>query len=121
MLLMIDNYDSFTYNLVQYFQELGEEVQVVRNDEATVEDLLKRKPDRVSSHRDHVLRRRQAFPRTPLCVFRSMYRCWESVSGIRLSEKSSAGVWFGRERLCMARQIASRMTVKDFSAVCLRR
>ena len=35
MLLMIDNYDSFTYNLVQYFQELGEEVQVVRNDEAT--------------------------------------------------------------------------------------
>ncbi len=47
MLLMIDNYDSFTYNLVQYFQELGEEVQVVRNDEATVEVLLKRKPDRV--------------------------------------------------------------------------
>ena len=47
MLLMIDNYDSFTYNLVQYFQELGEEVQVVRNDEATLEELLKRKPDRV--------------------------------------------------------------------------
>lgn len=47
MLLMIDNYDSFTYNLVQYFQELGEEVQVVRNDEATVEELLKSKPDRV--------------------------------------------------------------------------
>ena len=47
MLLMIDNYDSFTYNLVQYFQELGEEVQVVRNDEATVEELLKRQPDRV--------------------------------------------------------------------------
>ena len=47
MLLMIDNYDSFTYNLVQYFQELGEEVQVVRNDEATVEELLKRTPDRV--------------------------------------------------------------------------
>ena len=47
MLLMIDNYDSFTYNLVQYFQELGEQVQVVRNDEATVEELLKRKPDRV--------------------------------------------------------------------------
>ena len=36
MLLMIDNYDSFTYNLVQYFQELGETVKVVRNDEATV-------------------------------------------------------------------------------------
>ena len=36
MLLMIDNYDSFTYNLVQYFGELGEEVRVVRNDEMTV-------------------------------------------------------------------------------------
>ena len=36
MLLMIDNYDSFTYNLVQYFGELGEDVKVVRNDEMTV-------------------------------------------------------------------------------------
>lgn len=36
MLLMIDNYDSFTYNLVQYFGELGEDVRVVRNDAAGV-------------------------------------------------------------------------------------
>lgn len=41
-LLMIDNYDSFTYNLVQYLGELGSEVDVVRNDEATVADLLER-------------------------------------------------------------------------------
>ena len=39
MLLMIDNYDSFTYNLVQYFAELGAEVEVVRNDQITVEDV----------------------------------------------------------------------------------
>jgi len=39
MLLMIDNYDSFTYNLVQYFGELGEDVQVVRNDELSVEQI----------------------------------------------------------------------------------
>jgi anthranilate synthase component 2 len=39
MLLMIDNYDSFTYNLVQYFGELGEEVQVHRNDEITIEGI----------------------------------------------------------------------------------
>ena len=39
MLLMIDNYDSFTYNLVQYFAELGEDVRVVRNDEITVEGI----------------------------------------------------------------------------------
>ena len=36
MLLMIDNYDSFTYNLVQYFGELGQEVKVYRNDEISV-------------------------------------------------------------------------------------
>ena len=38
MLLMIDNYDSFTYNIVQYFGELGEDVRVYRNDEITIVD-----------------------------------------------------------------------------------
>ena len=45
--LVIDNYDSFTYNLVQYLGELGAEVEAVRNDRATVEELLAREPDRV--------------------------------------------------------------------------
>lgn len=39
MLLVIDNYDSFTFNLVQYFQQLGKEVRVVRNDEVTIADI----------------------------------------------------------------------------------
>jgi anthranilate synthase component 2 len=43
-LLMIDNYDSFTFNLVQYLGELGAEADVVRNDQATIEDLLAREP-----------------------------------------------------------------------------
>ena len=47
MLLMIDNYDSFTYNLVQYFAELGEEVKVFRNDEIAVEEIAKLNPDRI--------------------------------------------------------------------------
>ena len=45
--LVIDNYDSFTYNLVQYLGELGAEIGVVRNDKATVEDLRRLDPDRV--------------------------------------------------------------------------
>ena len=45
MLLMIDNYDSFTYNLVQYFGELGADVHVVRNDEVTLEDIERLKPE----------------------------------------------------------------------------
>ena len=45
MLLMIDNYDSFTYNLVQYFGELQADVQVYRNDKITVQDIEKLNPD----------------------------------------------------------------------------
>ena len=46
-LLMVDNYDSFTFNLVQYFGELGAEVEVFRNDEITVPEISARKPDRL--------------------------------------------------------------------------
>src|SRR5512135_411305 len=47
MLLMIDNYDSFTYNLVQYLGELGEDVRVFRNDKITVHEIEVMKPDRI--------------------------------------------------------------------------
>lgn len=47
MLLMIDNYDSFTYNLVQYFSELGEQVAVYRNDEITVDKIAQLNPERI--------------------------------------------------------------------------
>ena len=46
-LLMIDNYDSFTYNIVQYFGELGAEVEVFRNDEITIAQIAAKKPDRL--------------------------------------------------------------------------
>src|SRR5210317_1630053 len=44
MLLMLDNYDSFTYNLVQYLAELGQEVEVFRNDKITIEEIAKKNP-----------------------------------------------------------------------------
>ncbi|HEY6084650.1 MAG TPA: aminodeoxychorismate/anthranilate synthase component II [Nitrospira sp.] len=47
MLLMIDNYDSFTYNLVQYFGELGEDIRVHRNDKITVEQIETLRPSRI--------------------------------------------------------------------------
>lgn len=47
MLLMIDNYDSFTWNLVQYFGELGAEVKVVRNDELDIEQIEALQPERI--------------------------------------------------------------------------
>jgi anthranilate synthase component II len=47
MLLMIDNYDSFTYNLVQYFGELGQDVRVYRNDQISVEEIEALKPEHI--------------------------------------------------------------------------
>ncbi len=47
MLLMIDNYDSFTWNLVQYLAEMGEDVKVIRNDEWTVDEIAAARPDRI--------------------------------------------------------------------------
>ena len=47
MLLMIDNYDSFTFNLVQYFGELGQEVRVFRNDRITLEGIAELRPDQL--------------------------------------------------------------------------
>ncbi len=47
MLLLIDNYDSFTYNLVHYLGELGEDVVVKRNDELTVKDAINMNPDNI--------------------------------------------------------------------------
>jgi anthranilate synthase/aminodeoxychorismate synthase-like glutamine amidotransferase len=47
MILMIDNYDSFTYNLVQYLGEMGEKLQVYRNDKITVEEIERLSPDRI--------------------------------------------------------------------------
>jgi len=47
MILMIDNYDSFTYNLVQYLGELGEDLQVFRNDKITIKEIEKLKPNKI--------------------------------------------------------------------------
>jgi anthranilate synthase/aminodeoxychorismate synthase-like glutamine amidotransferase len=47
MLILIDNYDSFTYNLYQYFCELGQEVAVIRNDKTTIKDIEKMAPERI--------------------------------------------------------------------------
>ena len=47
MILVIDNYDSFTYNIVQYLGEMGSEIQVVRNNEVGVEEILERRPDQI--------------------------------------------------------------------------
>ncbi len=49
MLLLIDNYDSFTWNLAQYLGELGEDVRVVRNDAVTVDEVGRMAPERIAT------------------------------------------------------------------------
>ena len=58
MLALIDNYDSFTYNLYQYLCELGQEVEVVRNDKTTIEEIAGWHPSGSSCRPGLVLRRR---------------------------------------------------------------
>ena len=73
MLLMIDNYDSFTYNLVQYFGELGEDVVVYRNDKISIQEIEALKPRRLVI---------SPGPCTPneAGISAATYRCWASVS-----------------------------------------
>ena len=69
MLLLIDNYDSFTYNLAQYLGELGQDVQVHRNDAVTLEQIAAWKPEKIV-----IL----FGPRKPTCTWMSSIRptCW---------------------------------------------
>ena len=62
MILMIDNYDSFTYNLVQYLGQLGCEVAVHRNDEITLEEIEAMAPEAIFSRRVPAHRRRRGSP-----------------------------------------------------------
>lgn len=60
MVLLIDNYDSFTYNLVHYFETLGADMKIVRNDAATAEELFAMSPKAVVISPDRALRKTQA-------------------------------------------------------------
>ena len=77
MLLMIDNYDSFTYNLVQYFGELGEEVKVIRNDEIDVAGIAALKPDHIVVSQSMVAKKPK--------VAQKIVNAWYDTLGTKLS------------------------------------
>ena len=89
MILIIDNYDSFTYNLVQYLGELGAEMRVVRNDQTTVDEIQKELPSAIVI---------SPGPKTPneagICLevidkLAGVFLFWECASGIKPSDKPS--------------------------------
>ena len=63
MIIMIDNYDSFTYNLYQYIGTINPDIEVYRNDKITVEEVLEKKPSHIFCHRarDSLLMREYAW------------------------------------------------------------
>jgi len=91
MLALIDNYDSFTYNLVQYFGELGAEIKVFRNDQVTLDELIASNLITWSSPPVRVnLSRTTASPQTRsnTSMAKSLY--WESALAINAWARSSA-------------------------------
>ena len=122
MLLMIDNYDSFTFNLVQYFGELGEDVRVFRNDEIDVDGIAALQPDRaralaraVLAGRGRRLRRRRSAPSPASC------RSSASASATRRSARRSAARSCAPSGRCTARPTCSATTAAASTPACRER
>jgi len=118
MILMIDNYDSFTFNIVQYLGQMGEDVQVFRNDRITLEEIKKLNPQAIFL---------SPGPRSPIDagitvdVIRNFYTL-VPIMGICLGHQS-IGYAFGEKSSgpitsCMAKHHRSIMTGKPYLPVC---
>ena len=92
MLLMIDNYDSFTYNLVQYFGELGEEVWVYRNDQIDPDQIAGYAPARIVLSPGPCTPTKRASHWPPSNASPARSRSWASAWAIRASAKLSAAI-----------------------------
>jgi anthranilate/para-aminobenzoate synthase component II len=96
MLLVIDNFDSFTYNLVQYFGELGVEQQVYRNNAITVEEALALNPDRVMISPGPCSPTEAGVSLGMIGAFAGKNRSSACASGTRVSGTTLGVKWYGR-------------------------
>lgn len=103
MILMLDNYDSFTYNLVQYLGELGADVEVRRNDQVTLQEIHDMQPERIMLFPAPARPLRLAFCWIPLLSLRASCPCLESALVIRRLVRHSVAKSFVQNRLCMAK------------------
>lgn len=93
MLLLIDNYDSFTYNLYQYFCELGAEVLVKRNDELQLADIERLAPQHLVISLAPVPRTKRVSRWPPFVISPANCRSWVCAWGIRRWGRRSAPRW----------------------------
>ena len=97
MLLFIDNYDSFTYNIVQYFAELGQEINVRRNDDITLDEIAELQPHTSGSALAPARPKKPAFPCPPCAVLPGRFPFWVCASATRPSAKPSAAASCARK------------------------
>ena len=95
MIAVIDNYDSFTYNLVQYLGELGAELQVFRNDAISVEELEARDPSHIVISPGPGTPAEAGISTRSSASWAGASRSWASVSATSASARRWAGVWYG--------------------------
>jgi len=96
MLLMIDNYDSFTYNVVQYLGELGADVHVVRNDEIAVNDIEALAPEKIVISPGPCTPNEAGISMDVIRQYAGNCRCSASAWGTRALARYSAAGWCGR-------------------------
>lgn len=117
MILVIDNYDSFTYNLVQYLGELGEEVIVRRNDETTLADIEANLPSRILISPGPGRPEDAGISSDLINHFGDAFQSWASASVIKLSDKCLADGSCARLRLYTARTLKFSTMASRSSAI----
>lgn len=120
MLLMIDNYDSFTYNLVQYFGELGEDVRVARNDQITLEEIAALNPDRICVSPGPSSPAEAGISVPVIQAYAGKKPILACAWAIRRSARLSAATSCAPSRSCTARPSASRTPAPTSSPACPR-
>ncbi len=103
MLLMIDNYDSFTYNLVQYFGELGADVHVYRNDQITLDEIGKLAPEKIVISPGPCTPNEAGVSIETIKTLPGAYRSWGCAWGTRVSARRLAAGLCTPARSCTAR------------------
>ncbi len=98
MILLIDNYDSFTWNLYQYFCELGAEVLVRRNDALTLEEIAALAPEKIVISPGPCTPDEAGISLAVIRHYAGKTPCWASVSGTRRSPRRLARLSCGRPR-----------------------
>jgi len=118
MILMIDNYDSFTFNIVQYLGQMGEDVQVYRNDKTTIDGIRKLQPQAIFYRPAPVHRVRPALPWMLSARFTKPCRSWASVWDTSPSASRLAGKSSEHKGSCTEKSHRLNTTAKPFLRGC---